>query len=58
MNPIDWPRAEYKLKQLIGPCAKSRCFPEELFGKELYPLRVHLEKGERSQRLYDRIINL
>ena len=57
MDAINWTRAENKLKQLISLYVKSGCFPEELFGKELFPLRVQLEKGERSQLLYDRIMN-
>jgi hypothetical protein len=57
MDSIDWIHAENKLKRLISLYVKSGCFPEDLFGKELFPLRVQLEKGERSQLLFDKIMN-
>jgi hypothetical protein len=57
MNTNDWTRAEYRLKQLISLYVKSGCFSEDLFGKELFPLRFLFERGDRSKQLYDRIMN-
>jgi hypothetical protein len=56
-DPIDWTRAEHRLKQLISLYVKSGCFPEELFGKEMFPLRFQFERGDRSKQLYEKIMN-
>lgn len=57
IDDLNRPLAEFKLKQLISLYVKSGCFPEELFGKELMPMKLLLERGERDEQLYEKIMN-
>ncbi len=57
IDDLNWPSAEFKLKQLISLYVRSGIFPEEMYGEELIGLRLQLESGKRDEKLYEKIMN-